>query len=162
MSNTAHQREMQDLKAAGLNPLLAANKGASTPSGGQAHQSNPADGLLSAAVQTTANRNLKKLQQAQIGDAEAGVGLKNAQKGLTNEDAKLKAVQAQEATARTLKNSIEAKVAAKDLKYYEAKELGKVISNVIPSLRGIVKPKSSGKIQNKFNPKTGEVEQWLK
>lgn len=72
MSSTAHQREVDDLKKAGLNPILSANAGASTPGGAMANFQNPYDRLsedLGSSAKNfgelSLNRELIKTQQSQ-------------------------------------------------------------------------------------------------
>lgn len=82
MSNTSYQRAVKDMRAAGINPMLAAKTGgASTPGGSQAQQSDEISPAVSSALQA-------RQVSAGVEKMDADTSVSHEQANLTREQAR--------------------------------------------------------------------------
>lgn len=122
MSNTAHQREVADLKAAGLNPMLSAKLGgSSTPPGASAVMQNSNAAGINSALAAANVANVK----AQTEKVEADTMVSKAQVGQIVADMEQKTSSAKNLDIQT--KQIDS-VLSKDL---PAKKMAEEIRNII-------------------------------
>ena len=144
MSSTAHQREVADLKAAGINPVLSANSGASTPVGASPDVENAAPNYSGIASRSVASAMQIAQMKKDFEEIDSRIAMNKGARDLAaaNEaaaraSAKVDSVEARIRDARFYRENLENEFLRDNPSYFKLKKYGEVISPYVSTARDL-------------------------